>query len=217
MYDNTKTLVKYGYNQLAKANVTSRYLFDDWEHIKNLESHLYPKSKILDIGCGSGIPIDKHLIEKGHKVIGIDISEEQVELAKKNLPDGEFVVMDMENITFPKESFDAVISFYAIFHLPRSLHFDLLKNIHSLLKREGKIMITLGTKEYEKTQEEYQDIKLFWSQWGREKNLKILIDSGFDLIYEDIHTAGGEEHLIVFAKKGRREVEKETGETVYQS
>ena len=201
MNNDPKNLVRYSYNQLAKLNLASRFLFDDWKHLDRLNQHLSPKSRILDVGCGSGIPIDKYLFEKGHQIIGIDLSEEQIKLAQKNLPKAEFVVMDMENITFKPDSFDAIVSFYSIYHLPKFLHFDLLKKYFQILKNGGYLMITMGSYDWEDTLEEYEDIKLFWSHWGRKKNLEILWESGFTLLYEEKHFSGGEEHLIILAQK----------------
>lgn len=73
----------------------------------------------MDIGCGAGVPVDKFFLEKGFKVTGIDLSEKMIKLAKKNLSNGNFFVKDMTEIDFPENSFDAVVSFYAIFHIPK--------------------------------------------------------------------------------------------------
>ena len=81
----------------------------------------------MDVGCGSGIPIDEFLLDRGFSVTGMDISEEQINLAKKNLPKGKFSVVEMSDISFPESSLDSIISFYAIFHIPREEHFSLFK------------------------------------------------------------------------------------------
>lgn len=205
MTNDKKELIKYSYNQLARKNLPCRFIFEDWKHLERLANRLKPNSKILDVGCGNGIPIDKFLIDKGFDVTGIDISEEQITLAKKNFPKGKFFVMDMENITLPENSFDAIIAFYSIFHVERSRHYKLLEKFNKLLRGGGYIMITFGAFEYEKTEEEYEDIKLFWNSWSKSKNLEILRNTRFQLIYEDIHKSGGDEHLIIFAKKPKKE------------
>lgn len=201
MDNDSKILIRYSYDQLAKRNLTCRYIFEDWKHLDKLTSQLKSGAKILDVGCGSGIPIDKYLLEKGFKVFGIDISQEQINLAKTKFPKGKFFVMDMEKIQFDNNSFDAIISFYSIFHIPRTSHPKLLEEFNRLLAKDGLLMVTMGSKEYEGTEEEYEDIKLSWSQWEKGKNLEILRDAGFQVIFEDMHKSGGEEHLIVFAKK----------------
>ena len=47
---------------------------------------LKPKSSILDVGCGSGIPIARYLINQGFKVTGIDGSRELLSIAQNNCP-----------------------------------------------------------------------------------------------------------------------------------
>ncbi len=74
-----------------------------------------------------GVPIDKFLIQKGHQVIGIYFSKDQIRLARKNLPQCKFVVKDMLKLKNNEYKVDAVISFYAIFHIPREKHFELFQ------------------------------------------------------------------------------------------
>lgn len=83
--------VKAGYNKAAEEYLNKyRGIFNNNKHLDLLIEKLNPRARILDLGCGAGIPIDKYLIDKGFKVIGIDISEKQIELAKNNVPEGEF-------------------------------------------------------------------------------------------------------------------------------
>ena len=73
-------LVKEGYNKVAKTYSAQRDLFKNDKYLVELIKLLKPGSTVLDIGCGAGIPVDKYLIDKGFKVIGIDISDEQLSL-----------------------------------------------------------------------------------------------------------------------------------------
>jgi len=70
-----------------------------------------PKNKsVLCIGCGTGEECE-HLKSLGaKKVVGIDISKEMIDFAKKSYPDLEFLVMDMEKLNFSENSFDFVYS-----------------------------------------------------------------------------------------------------------
>ncbi len=75
-------------------------------------------SAVLDLGCGSGNPVDIE-IAKSHQITGVDISEVQIEQARANVPSGHFIHGDIVSMTFEARSFDAVVSFYAIEHIPR--------------------------------------------------------------------------------------------------
>jgi 2-polyprenyl-3-methyl-5-hydroxy-6-metoxy-1,4-benzoquinol methylase len=193
--------VKQQYNQLAENYLAQRDLFKSNKYLEKLSSLLVPHSTILDIGCGAGIPIDKFLLDHGYKVTGIDISEKQIELAKKNLPDGEFKVEDMSELKAKECSVDAVVSFYAIFHTPRETHGSILKVINSFLKSGGLILITMGSSEWEGTESGFFGGEMFWSHYGSAQNRKLVEEAGFEILLDEIQESGREKHQIILAKK----------------
>lgn len=195
-----KKIVKNGYDQCVKNYLDQRDLFKNQKYLENLIQRLKPKSKILDIGCGAGIPIDKFLIENGFNITGIDISSEQIKLAKQNLHKGNFFVKDMSEIDFPKNYFDAIISFYAIFHIKREEHQKLFDKLFSILKPNGYLLVTMGSEEWEGI-EDFHGSKMFWSHYGVDKNLEIIRNSGLKIISHEIDTSGGEKHLFIFVQK----------------
>lgn len=195
-----KKIVKQGYDQCAQQYLNERESFAIQENIKDLIKKLSDGAEILDIGCGAGIPIDKLLIENGFHVTGIDISPEQIKLAKINNPKGKFMIKDMTEIDFSKNSFDAVVSFYAIFHIKREEHQILFNKIFSFVKPKGYLLVTMGSSEWEGV-EEFYGVNMFWSHCGREKNLEIIENAGFKIMGDTVDTSFGEKHLIVFAKK----------------
>ena len=77
-----------------------------------------PGAKVLDLGCGAGVPTTRELAQK-FAVTGVDISKRQVARARSNVPRATFVQSDMAEAEFASESFDAVAAFYSIIHLPR--------------------------------------------------------------------------------------------------
>ena len=66
-------------------------------------------ASVLDLGCGPGIPITKELVKRGFNVTGVDISDNMIKLARKNVPEAKYFRMSMTNIDFTKE-FDGVLS-----------------------------------------------------------------------------------------------------------
>ncbi len=95
---------------------------------------------ILCIGCGSGEESSYIKSLGAKKVVGIDISSGLIELAKKNYPECEFHVMDMENLTFPKEKFDFVYS-SLVMHYVKDFT-KTLKSVNKVLKKEGKFLFS---------------------------------------------------------------------------
>lgn len=65
-------------------------------------------ARVLDLGCGAGVPLSSELIEHGFSVVGIDCSAQQIEMARRNVPKAEFVHADMNAVTFAPRSSHAV-------------------------------------------------------------------------------------------------------------
>jgi 2-polyprenyl-3-methyl-5-hydroxy-6-metoxy-1,4-benzoquinol methylase len=73
--------------------------------------------QILDVGCGVGYGTAL-LGRNASRAVGIDLSEDTIYEAFRLYPEGEFLQMDAENMTFPAEAFDAIISTENFEHLP---------------------------------------------------------------------------------------------------
>lgn len=72
---------------------------------------------VLSIGCGSGVDT-QWLVEHGaSRVVGIDISANLIDIAKRRYPKREFHEMDMESLTFADFEFDLLYSSLAIHYL----------------------------------------------------------------------------------------------------
>lgn len=198
---NKNNLVKDGYNKIAKNYSSSRDQFKNNHYLEKLVELLKPEATILDIGCGSGIPIDKYLVDRGFKVLGIDISEKQIELAKQNVPQAIYKVKGMEDLKDGEYQVDAVVSFYAIFHIPKEQHQDLVKKISSFLTKNGLILVTMGSGEWEGIEDDFHGGKMYWSHYGPEKNRKIVESCGFKMLLDEIDTSGGEKHQVILAQK----------------
>lgn len=184
-------IVEDGYNKIAQLYHDDRHKFHSIIELKKFTKLLTSDSRILDVGCGAGVPVTKYLVDEGFSVVGIDISESMLSLAQKHVPKGKFLKMDMNDIDFPDNSFDGVVSFYAIIHLPREKHGSLFKKFNKILKPNGIMLITLGSSEWEEI-EEYYGVKMFWSHYGPEKSLELVRNAGFEIISEEIIERGGE-------------------------
>lgn len=86
-----KETVKAGYNAIADRYLTARTRDSEDVHLLDeLTTRLPAGAKVLDAGCGAGIPISQMLSGK-FEVTGVDFSEAQIELAKKNVPNATFI------------------------------------------------------------------------------------------------------------------------------
>jgi cyclopropane fatty-acyl-phospholipid synthase-like methyltransferase len=193
-------LVKKGYNQAAEDYSSKRNQFENTKYLEKLNSLLAPSSKILDIGCGPGLPVDKYFVEHGHSVKGIDISEKMIELAKKNVAEAEYEIEDMSTLKKREYKVDAVISFYAIFHISREKHTHLLQRINTFLPKGGLLLITMGSTDWE-GHEPFHGVEMHWSHYDAKKNSQLVQKAGFELLIDVIDHAGNERHQVILGRK----------------
>ena len=133
-------IVEAGYDRIGERYTEERGKFDIRNELKEFCSKLPPNGKVLDAGCGTGIPVGRHLIRNGFEVVGIDISKTMVATARRNLPEAMILQMNMVDINFPPESFDGLISCYALIHVPRERHAGIFQSFHTILKDQGAIL-----------------------------------------------------------------------------
>jgi cyclopropane fatty-acyl-phospholipid synthase-like methyltransferase len=199
---NINQKVKAGYNKAAK-NYSSEFRdqFKNEPHLEMLVNKLEKGSKILDVGCGAGKPVDSYLIEHEMQVIGIDISEEQIQLAKQFVPSATYSVKDMSDLVEGEYSVEAVVSFYAVFHTPRENHQYLLTTFNSFIKPGGYLLVTMGANDWVGKEDDFCGAEMYWSHFGADKNKELVINAGFEILFDEIDTSGNEEHLVILARK----------------
>jgi 2-polyprenyl-3-methyl-5-hydroxy-6-metoxy-1,4-benzoquinol methylase len=204
---NYKNLVKAGYNAIANRYLAERTR--DSEDVRLLDDfmeRLPVNAKVLDAGCGAGIPISQKLSER-FQVTGVDFSEAQIELAKKNVPNATFLCEDMTKLDFPdpKGTFHGITSYYAIIHIPREEHQPLLQNFYKMLKPGGFALLCLGAEHLiDDIDENYLGTRMYWSHYDTETYLKLLKECGFSIVwsrYVTDESCEGAGHLFVLVKK----------------
>jgi ubiquinone/menaquinone biosynthesis C-methylase UbiE len=202
---DTRKIVKEGYNAIADRYLAERTRdsADVWLLNEFIE-RLAPGAKVLDAGCGAGVPISQLLSER-FDVIGVDFSGAQIELAKKNVPSAKFLCQDMTSLDFPDETFDGITSYYAIIHIPRQEHQPLLRNFQRMLKPGGLALLCLGAEHLvDDIDEDYLGTRMYWSHYDKDTYLHMLVEAGFQIVWSKIvadKSCEGASHLFVLAQK----------------
>ena len=202
MADKEK-VVRNGYDKIAREYHASRNRFDHGKELKEFAALLPKNAKVLDVGCGAGVPVARFLVESGFDVKGIDFSENMLKLARKNVPEAVFIKKDMNKLDFAENSFDGLAAFYSVIHVPREKHLSLFESFHRILKPEGVMLVCMGPDEWEAT-DEYLGTTMFWSQYSPEKSLRLVKNAGFQIIYDQILVRGGEKHYWIMARNKKQ-------------
>lgn len=99
------------------------------------------RPRILDLGCGAGYD-SKLLSEYGAKVVGVDLSDKQIEVAKQNLPNGKFFVGDITDKLDNLGKFDGVLCLATIMHIDIEKMKSTFENIANILHEGGLLLIS---------------------------------------------------------------------------
>jgi ubiquinone/menaquinone biosynthesis C-methylase UbiE len=99
-------------------------------------------SRILDVGCGNGVPITEALVNAGHCVIGLDSSAGMLARFRVNLPGTPIVRGDARHCPFVDGSFDAAISWGMMFHLTPADQAAVFASVSRALKSNAPFLFT---------------------------------------------------------------------------
>lgn len=203
-----KDLVRRGYDACAQAYADARAPRLPHE-AHQLMARLPDRARVLDIGCGSGKPLTAALAQR-FIVTGIDISAEQVRLARSMHPTVDFIGADIMSARFESASFEAVVSLYTIFHIPREEHEELFRRIRHWLMPTGYLLASVAThEEAPYLEDDFFGVRMYWSNWGLGDYRGMLARVGFDVLsvtttghgYGADQAADTEAHPLIFAQR----------------
>lgn len=111
--------------------------------------HVPQAGSLLDLGCGSGEPIARYLIEQGRRLTGVDASPGAIDLCRARFPDHDWLVADMRGLDLGRQ-FDGLIAWHSSFHLSRSDQRALFAVFARHLTPGGVLMFTSGDEDGER-------------------------------------------------------------------
>jgi SAM-dependent methyltransferase len=154
--------------------------------------------RVVDLGCGAGL-VAAELAARS-RVVGVDRSRRQLELARTHAPTVSLVRGDIAEIDFVPHAFDAVCAFWSLIHVPRDLHGRVFARIHGWLRPGGLFAGTLGSGDNpDERQEDFFGAPMYWSHHDAPTNRRMVRESGFELLQADEIEDEGETSLWVLA------------------
>ena len=193
MTDERVELVRSGYDAMAGRYLTwSAEIVDDPRErlLGELLDRLPAGSAVVDLGCGAGVPSTRALAEK-HRVLGIDVSAEQLRLARQHVPGAEFRQADISTVELEAASCDAVTAFYSLIHVPRDQHGPLLSRVKRWLRPGGFLLATFSAGGgSDGVQADFLGVPMYFSGHDADTNRELAARAGLTVVLDEVVTIG---------------------------
>jgi SAM-dependent methyltransferase len=190
MSDPRVEIVGRGYDRIADH-------FAEWrdriegdprrEWAEELASRLDDGARVLELGCGTGLPDTLELAHR-FRVTGVDVSPEQIKRARRNVPNTEFVQADFLELELPPGSFDAVCSFYVFNHVPRERLGELLTRIADWLRPGGLALNAFGVGDNPGWTGEWLRAETFFASFEPPENRRLVENAGLAILRDEVVT-----------------------------
>ena len=199
---NPKDLVRRGYDQISYAyrgdTISRDRGYFRW--LDELTPLLRSGDTVLDLGCGCGVPIAQELAAR-FAVTGVDISPVQIERARQLVPQATFLCADMTAVQYPAQSFAAIVSFYALIHLPLEEHRPMIERCFAWLQPGGVLLATVGHSAWTGTEEAWHGAPMYWSHADEETYLRWLDEIGFAVQWTRFIPEGDGGHTLILGRR----------------
>ena len=191
--------VRRGYDAIGER-------YHAWSHasptrlgfVQEVLDRLPDGSLVVDLGCGPGDPATRLLSER-HTVLGVDLSRRQLDIARRRAPRASLVQADLAELSLRPSSVDAVVSFYALGHLPGATHAPLLHRIGRWLRPGGLLLTSAPLTPGDGEDPEWLGVPMFFGGIGPEATVAAVLAAGLDL--EEARVAAedeGDGHVVKF-------------------
>ena len=183
--EDPKRIVARGYDAIALryAEWKDASGWPTMRWLRELLERLPDGSRVLELGCGRGVPATRELAKR-HEVVGVDISSSQIALARHHVPEATLVHADALELDLPPESYDAVVSIYMFGHIPPSEQGELVDRIAAWLRAGGWLLTTMGARDEdvpEVVEDDWLGAPMYFAGVGRERSLGWVEAAGLDV------------------------------------
>jgi SAM-dependent methyltransferase len=154
------------------------------------------RGKALDVGCGSGGRIIVALTDAGFTIMGLDVSESMLALAKARHPATSFVQADISTWQL-SEKYDLIVAWDSTFHVPHTSQRTVVAKLCAALAPGGVILFTAGGIDGEITGEMSGET-FYYSSLADEEYIRILKESGCTVVLLE-RDQYPEHHIVAIA------------------
>ena len=145
-----------------------------------LLEQLDPPARVLDLGCGSGLPTAKQLLDAKIDVVGVDESKVMLDLARTQAPGGEYLHRDLRDLSDLGE-FDAAVAFFSLIMLQKADIPPLLRGVRDLLRGPRLLQIAMVLGDFDRFPISFLGVPTEVCAYPPDELRKVVTDAGFEI------------------------------------
>ncbi|AGJ53216.1 class I SAM-dependent methyltransferase [Streptomyces sp. NPDC053741] len=177
--------------------------------LDRLLARLSPRSRVLDVGSGTGRPTAHTLAAAGHEVLGVDVSPVMVELASRRVPEASFRCADIRELPLEEEGFDAVCVYFSLLQMSRDEQSSLVRRLAGALRPGGHLVLATVPLDVQDVDAVFMGQEVRVTSFGPEAFRAMATGAGLDVVDEErtVFTPDGpgavpEPHLFLHCVRG---------------
>ena len=163
-------------------------------------------ARVLDLGCGTGEPVAKYIVERGLAVTGVDESSEMLKFARQTVAEAELIHADMVTVELT-ETFDAAVAWDSMFHVERKHHATIYRKLANALREGARLLLSVGGSapaeddSVEGFTSEMYGQTFYYSGFAPDVTRKLIEASGFEIELWEVDDPSSRGHIAVIARK----------------
>lgn len=169
-----------------------------------LAASIHPGGRVLDIGCGNGVPLTKVLLASGHRVVGLDSARSMLRRFRVNCPEAPAVMGSAQACPFAEDIFDAAIAWGVLFHLTQAEQVKAFASVSRVLKTGAPFLFTAGYPDVADDSLDHvttmNDVEFHYYSFTKDGYRSVLHNHGFALV--NFHTDKGDNGYYLALKCG---------------
>jgi cyclopropane fatty-acyl-phospholipid synthase-like methyltransferase len=183
-------IIARGYDRAADDYEALEAADAPWPRLRRVQAFaagLPEGSRILDIGCGNGVPATRELALR-HEVTGVDISEAQIARAASNVPAATFICGDARAVDLPVATFDAIVALYLVDNIPSDEYPAFFRRLRDLLGPKGRLLLSAEPGDDPWQPYTWLGVPMFINTIPTEELVGLIEDAGLSVVSAELES-----------------------------
>jgi len=169
------------------------------DYLQRFIALLPPRPRVLEIGCGTGVPLSRQLVASGAGLFAIDISEKMLEIARANVPAAGYLRANIVDWA-GNGRYDGIFAWDSLFHIPLERQRQTVHKALNWLRPGGVAMFTVGGRRGEIVSSMFGR-SFYYSSLSAAEYEEAVQSAGCRLLFSEIDDPSGGGHRVVCCQK----------------